>query len=82
MTLLLDRGPYAVDAERALMTQHEVGLLVTKDSGGELTVAKLDAARDLGLPVVLVDRPGLPDGLQVVDRVDEALAWVTQLPAG
>ncbi len=82
MTLLLDRGPYRLDAERDLMTTHEVRLLVTKDSGGELTVAKLDAARAIGLPVVLVERPALPDGLPVAGTVAEALAWVAQLPAG
>jgi precorrin-6A/cobalt-precorrin-6A reductase len=82
MTLLLDRGPYILDAERDLMTAHDVHLLVTKDSGGELTVAKLDAARALGLPVVLVERPGRPDGLPVVGTVDEAVDWVAQLPSG
>jgi precorrin-6A/cobalt-precorrin-6A reductase len=64
------------------MRTHEVRLLVTKDSGGELTVAKLDAARALELPVVMVDRPPLPDGLQVVGRVEEAVDWVAQLPVG
>jgi precorrin-6A/cobalt-precorrin-6A reductase len=82
MTLLLDRGPFVLDAERDLMSAHRVHLLVTKDSGGVLTVAKLDAARALGLPVVLVERPALPAGLQVVGTVDEALDWVAQLPAG
>ena len=82
MTLVLDRGPYVLDAERDLMCAHEVRMLVTKDSGGDLTVAKLDAARELGLPVVLVERPALPAGLPVVSTVDEALDWVAQLPAG
>jgi precorrin-6A/cobalt-precorrin-6A reductase len=82
MTLVLDRGPYVLAAERDLMRTHDVRVLVTKDSGGELTVAKLDAARALELPVVMVDRPPLPDGLQVVGRVAEAVDWVAQLPAG
>jgi precorrin-6A/cobalt-precorrin-6A reductase len=82
MTLLLDRGPYVLDAERDLMNTHRVRLLVTKDSGGELTVAKLDAARAIGLPVVMVDRPPLPHGVDVVATVDAAVDWVAQLPAG
>jgi precorrin-6A/cobalt-precorrin-6A reductase len=75
-TLLLDRGPFSVADERALMRAHGVDVVVTKDSGGPLTEAKLTAARELGIPVVLVRRPPLPAGVAVVGTVDEALAWV------
>lgn len=81
MTLLLDRGPYVVERERALMIDHDVSLLVTKDSGGSMTVAKLTAARELGVPVIMVDRPPVPEGVTVVDTVGAAFDWVTQLPA-
>ncbi|TQN44020.1 precorrin-6A/cobalt-precorrin-6A reductase [Blastococcus colisei] len=75
-TVVLARGPFTVEDELALMRQHEVDVVVTKDSGGAMTAAKLTAARQLGLPVVLVRRPPLPAGLAVVGTVDEALAWV------
>ncbi len=74
--LLLDRGPYTVDGELALIDQYEVDLVVTKDSGGGHTAAKLEAARLRELPVIVVRRPSRPPrAVPVVVAVDEALAW-------
>ncbi|TFV64181.1 cobalt-precorrin-6A reductase [Geodermatophilus sp. DF01-2] len=75
-TVLLARGPFTVQDELAVLREHDVEVLVTKDSGGPMTAAKLTAARQLGVPVVLVRRPPLPDGLPVVATVDEAQDWV------
>jgi precorrin-6A/cobalt-precorrin-6A reductase len=75
-TLLLDRGPFSVADELALLREHAVDVVVTKDSGGHMTEAKLIAARELGVPVVLVRRPPLPRGVPTVATVEEALAWV------
>jgi len=75
-TVMLDRGPYTLDGEVALMREHDVTLLVTKDSGGSMTVAKLDAARVLGIRVLVVDRPPLPAGVVVVETVPDAAARV------
>nr|BFE32573.1 cobalt-precorrin-6A reductase [Actinomadura rugatobispora] len=69
------RGPFSVDGELALMREHRVDVLVTKDSGGAMTAAKLTAARRLGVPVVMVDRPPAPDA-PTVGTVDEALTWL------
>jgi precorrin-6A/cobalt-precorrin-6A reductase len=79
MELLLDRGPYTLDGERALLRQHDVTMLITKNSGGSMTAAKLEAARSLGVPVVVVERPPLPAGVRVVDSVTAARAWVNDL---
>lgn len=59
-TLVQARGPFAVDDEIALMREHAVEALVTKNSGGRMTEGKIAAARSLALPVVIVERPPLP----------------------
>ncbi|MGW3998679.1 cobalt-precorrin-6A reductase [Amycolatopsis sp. NPDC004772] len=71
--LLLARGPYEVAAERALLGR--VDVLVTKDSGGPQTSAKLTAARELGKPVVVVRRPARPR-TETAETVPEAVEWV------
>ena len=72
--LLLDRGPYTLAGELALLDRHALDLVVTKDSGGGLTEAELDAARERGLPVIVVDRPPRPK-TEAVATVAEALGW-------
>jgi precorrin-6A/cobalt-precorrin-6A reductase len=73
--LLLDRGPYSLDGELALIDRHALDLLVTKDSGGRLTEAKLDAARMRGLPVIVIRRPARPD-VPTVHDVAGAIEWL------
>lgn len=75
--LVLSRGPYRYDDELRLMSEHRIDALVTKNSGGGLTHAKLEAAEALGVAVLMVDRPALPVGVDVVSTVDEAVDWVT-----
>jgi precorrin-6A/cobalt-precorrin-6A reductase len=76
LEVVLDRGPFTVDSEVELMRRHRIEVVVTKDSGGDMTAAKLVAARQLGLPVVMVDRPTLPPGVAVATTVGEAFAWL------
>jgi precorrin-6A/cobalt-precorrin-6A reductase len=73
--LILDRGPYTLEGELALIERHRIELVVTKDSGGKMTEAKLGAARARGLPVILVERPARPAG-DAVHSVADALSWV------
>lgn len=78
-TVLRSRGPYEVPAERALLRRHRADVLVTKDSGGALTLAKVEAAAELGVPVVVVRRPPPPPGVQTVTDAAGAAAWVQGL---
>ena len=71
----LDRGPYDLAGELALIDRHALDVLVTKDSGGALTAAKLAAARERGLPVIVVARPPRP-AAETVAGVEQALAWL------
>jgi precorrin-6A/cobalt-precorrin-6A reductase len=75
-TILLGRGPFRLQEELDLMRRHGIDLLVTKNSGGDATAAKLAAARRLGIPVVIVARPPAPPGASAPD-VPTALAWLS-----
>lgn len=74
-TFLPGAGPFTVEAERRLLREHAIEVIVTKNSGGLATVAKLEAARELGLPVVMVARPALPPAETATDS-SGALRWV------
>jgi precorrin-6A/cobalt-precorrin-6A reductase len=69
------RGPFGLEDEVALLRAHAIDVLVSKASGGSATYAKLVAARQLGLPVVMVRRPPPPPG-PVAHSVAAALAWL------
>jgi precorrin-6A/cobalt-precorrin-6A reductase len=77
-TLIRSRGPYDVAAERRLMLDHQVDVLVTKDSGGHQTEAKLTAAGALGITVVVIARAAAPPGAGTdqVETAAEALEWL------
>jgi len=74
LEVVLDRGPFTVEGESRLLREHRIDVLVSKDSGG--SDAKLVAARQQGIPVVLVDRPPAPPAAATVGAVDEAVAWL------
>lgn len=73
--LVLGRGPFDTDAEAALLTEHRIDTVVSKNSGGDATYGKIAAARRLGLPVIMVGRPSRLAG-DSVESVDAAMGWL------
>ncbi len=73
--LVLGRGPFSLAQETALLREHGIEAVVSKNSGGPGTYAKIEAARARDLPVVMVERPALPEG-ETVETVAAALAWI------
>lgn len=74
--LLLARGPFTVESERALLRDHRIDVVVTKDSGGGATAPKLTAAREAAIPVLIVRRPPPPPSVPVAVTPAEAVAWL------
>jgi len=72
--LLLDRGPFTLESELAAMERHHIDLVVTRDSGGTATVAKIDAARQRRVPVIMITRPARPHA-DVVHDAEAAVDW-------
>lgn len=77
---LLDRGPFREAGERALFEAHRIDAIVAKNSGGMATYAKIAAARALGIEVVLLDRPALPE-VETVASVEAAIGWLAHRAA-
>ncbi|GAB4354811.1 MAG: cobalt-precorrin-6A reductase [Cyanophyceae cyanobacterium] len=75
--ILLDKGPFFAPSERSLLQQYAIEVVVSKNSGGAATYGKLAAARELQLPVVMIQRPNPPPG-PGVDTVEKAIAWILQ----
>lgn len=74
--LLCARGPFTLSGERELLAEHGITGLVTKDSGGSHTEAKLVAAAEQGATVVMIRRPKPPEGLSQVSTIEEVLDWL------
>lgn len=73
--LVVDRGPFTLAGELALLREHRIEVIVAKNAGGTGARAKLEAARELGLPVVMIDRPFIPDRPRV-ESVAAVLDWL------
>ena len=73
--ILLDQGPFDLEKETQLLIQYNIGAIVSKNSGGSAAQAKIIAARNLGLPIIMIPRPELPDG-DVVSDLQAIVPWV------
>jgi precorrin-6A/cobalt-precorrin-6A reductase len=69
------RGPFTEADDRALLAGHAIDLVIAKNSGGTATYGKIAAARALGLPVILLRRPALPD-VPTVETIEDAVTWL------
>jgi precorrin-6A/cobalt-precorrin-6A reductase len=79
--IVLARGPFTIEGDLALLRNHGITHVVTRNAGGEGAKAKLDAARALGLPVIMIDRPSL-DLTNLPERktahsVEQIMRWLT-----
>ncbi|MEA5162158.1 cobalt-precorrin-6A reductase [Cereibacter johrii] len=72
---IVARGPFTLTEDLALLRRHEIQWIVAKNAGGEGARAKLDAARELGLPVVLIDRPAIPPRPRL-ETPEAVLGWL------
>jgi precorrin-6A/cobalt-precorrin-6A reductase len=74
------RGPFSLQEEMRLLAEHHISLIVAKNSGGEATYAKIEAARRMGLPVIMIERPpiALDPRSPAVARIEDVVAWITQ----
>jgi precorrin-6A/cobalt-precorrin-6A reductase len=75
--IVLARGPFTTEGDLALLRGHRITHVVARNSGGEGAKAKLEAARVLGLPVIMIDRPCLPER-RTAQSVDEIMHWLGQ----
>jgi len=74
-SLIVDRGPFTATGDSQLMHAHAIDLVVCKNAGGNGADAKLIAARHLGLPVLMIDRPALPERAKFY-RPEDVLKWL------
>jgi len=75
--IVLARGPFTIEGDLALLRDRRITHVVARNAGGEGARAKLDAARTLGLPVIMIDRPILPER-RTAQSVDQIMHWLTQ----
>lgn len=77
-TLVQARGPFALQDEIALLTSQRIDVIVSKNAGGAATFAKIEAARTLGLPVIMIERPHKV-GQNLAASAQEAILWFERL---
>lgn len=78
--LIVDQGPFSVEGDRGLLRDHAIDLVVSKNAGGSGAQAKLIAARELGLPVMMIERPAMPERREMF-RPEDVLDWIVHTHA-
>jgi len=73
--IIVSRGPFTLDGELEMMRSRGIAWIVARNSGGDGARAKIDAARALGLPVIMISRPQLPERLRA-ESVADVMAWL------
>jgi precorrin-6A/cobalt-precorrin-6A reductase len=73
--VIVSRGPFTLDSELEMLRTRRIAWIVARNSGGDGARAKIDAARRLGLPIIMISRPQLPERRRV-ERVDEIMQWL------
>jgi precorrin-6A/cobalt-precorrin-6A reductase len=77
LRLIFERGPFDAQAEATLLARERIDVIVSKNSGGSATYTKIEAARGLGIPVVMIRRPHKLHGY-AVDDAEGAARWLEQ----
>lgn len=72
---VIARGPFTKEGDLALLSKHKVDVIIAKNAGGRGAQAKLEAARELGLPVIMVDRPVVPERM-ILGDLGKVMAWL------
>lgn len=72
---VIDRGPFSLQGDTDLLRTHQIDLIVSKNAGGTAARAKLDAARALGIEVLIIDRPPMPARREMTELA-EVMAWL------
>ncbi|MDA9545776.1 MULTISPECIES: cobalt-precorrin-6A reductase [unclassified Bradyrhizobium] len=73
--VIVSRGPFTFDSELEMLRTRGISWIVARNSGGDGARAKIDAARRLGLPVIMISRPELPERRRV-ERVTDVMQWL------
>lgn len=76
ITYVYGSGPFSVEEERQTFHDRAIDLLICKNAGGTVSHTKIEAAQELGIPVILLSRPQ-PSGAPVTQCIDDALQWIT-----
>lgn len=76
---IIARGPFSFDDDLELLKQNRIDLIVSKNAGGSGSRSKIDAARELGIEVIMIDRPDIPPRLEV-HSADEVMRWLETHP--